>query len=92
MSRSAFSDDRFNPVTLEEVPKLEVEVSLLHSFEKAKSALDWEVGKHGIIIDFEAEDQTFSATFLPEVAAEEYWDQLTTIQYLVRKAGYFYSE
>ena len=41
MSHSAFSDDRFNPVTLEEVPKLEVEVSLLHSFEKAKSALDW---------------------------------------------------
>lgn len=89
---SAFSDDRFSPVTLEEVPKLEVEVSLLHSFEKAKNALDWEVGKHGIMIDFEVEDQSFSATFLPEVAAEENWDQLTTIQYLVRKAGYFYSE
>ena len=79
-------------MSLEEVPKLEVEVSLLHSFEKARDALDWEVGKHGIMIDFEVDDQPYSETFLPEVAAEEHWDQRTTLQYLVRKAGYFYSE
>lgn len=53
---SAFRDDRFRPVMLEEVPHLECEVSLLHSFEKARNPLDWEVGKHGIMIDFEVED------------------------------------
>jgi hypothetical protein len=30
----------------------------------------------------------YSATFLPEVAEEEGWDQRTTLKYLVRKAGY----
>ena len=89
---SAFRDDRFRPVMLEEVPHLECEVSLLHSFEKARNPLDWEVGKHGIMIDFEVEDQSFSATFLPEVASEEGWDQLTTLKYLVAKAGYFFTE
>ena len=89
---SAFSDDRFRPVMLEEVPHLECEVSLLHSFEKARNPLDWEVGKHGIMIDFEVDDQSFSATFLPEVASEEGWDQLTTLKYLVAKAGYFFTE
>lgn len=28
------------------------------------------------------------ATFLPEVAEEEGWDQMTTLKYLVHKAGY----
>ena len=50
------------------------------------------MGKHGIMIDFEVEDQSFSATFLPEVASEEGWDQLTTLKYLVAKAGYFFTE
>lgn len=30
----------------------------------------------------------YSGTFLPEVAAEEKWDQKTTLEYLVKKAGY----
>lgn len=87
---SAFRDDRFEPVALEEIPKLEVEVSLLHSFERAKNALDWEVGKHGILIDFEVDEESYGATFLPEVAEEEGWDQETTLKYLVRKAGYYF--
>ncbi|CBK23325.2 uncharacterized protein [Blastocystis hominis] len=86
---SAFGDSRFEPLTLEEVPELECEVSLLHTFETAKNALDWEVGKHGIMIDFEVDDREFHATFLPEVASEEGWDQKTTLRYLVRKAGCF---
>ena len=32
--------------------------------------------------------RSYSATFLPEVAAEEGWDQMTTLKYLVEKAGY----
>ena len=84
---SAFGDNRFEPLSLEEVPDLECEVSLLHTFETAKNALDWEVGKHGIMIDFEVDDEEYHATFLPEVASEEGWDQLTTLKYLVRKAG-----
>lgn len=39
------------------------------------------------MIDFEVDDREFHATFLPEVASEEGWDQKTTLRYLVRKAG-----
>ena len=33
---------------LEEVPYLDVAISYLKDFEKAKDAFDWEIGKHGI--------------------------------------------
>lgn len=63
-------DDRFKPVTLEEVKTLNVGVSLLVNFQSGKNALDWEVGKHGIVIDAQLKGREYSATFLPEVAAE----------------------
>lgn len=85
---SAVRDSRFDPISLEEVSDLHVGVSLLTEFEDCKDALDWEVGKHGIEIDFEHNNRDFGATFLPEVAAEENWDQKTTLKYLVHKAGY----
>ena len=65
---SAFGDNRFEPLSLEEVPDLECEVSLLHTFETAKNALDWEVGKHGIMIDFEVDDE--EGTFVLPVGAD----------------------
>ena len=86
---SAFEDDRFDPIDKSELKNLNCGISLLVNFEKANNALDWEVGKHGIDIDFEDDNGVdYSATFLPEVAEEEGWDQRTTLKYLVRKAGY----
>ena len=86
---SAFKDTRFNPIELKELKNLNCEVSLLVQFEKAKSPVDWVVGTHGIDIDFDdSRGESYSATFLPEVAEEEHWDQKTTLQYLIRKAGY----
>ncbi len=86
---SAFKDTRFNPISKAELKNLNCEVSLLVEFEKAKSPIDWVVGTHGIDIDFKDKNgENYSATFLPEVAEEEGWDQKTTLQYLIRKAGY----
>ena len=50
---SAFEDTRFSPIQLDELPNLNVAVSLLVNFEKDKKYDEWIVGKHGIIIDFE---------------------------------------
>jgi uncharacterized protein (TIGR00296 family) len=48
---AALKDSRFKPMSLNEVNRdLSVYVSLLVDFEEGKDALDWEVGKHGIII------------------------------------------
>jgi len=49
---AALNDSRFSPISLKEVPDLQVGVSLLVNFEPASHPLDWEVGKHGIEIDF----------------------------------------
>ncbi|KRW98318.1 AMMECR1 domain [Pseudocohnilembus persalinus] len=85
---AAFQDSRFNPINQKEVPRLKVSVSLLVNFEEGKKALDWEVGQHGIQIDFNVDGQQFGATYLPEVAAEQEWTQEEAIKSLVRKAGY----
>lgn len=85
---SALQDDRFEPVSLSEIGDLHVNVSLLTSFEEISDCYDWIVGMHGIEIELKDLYRTFSATFLPEVAKEEGWDQHTTIVYLLDKAGY----
>ena len=85
---AALNDRRFPPINEKEIPNLNVGVSLLINFEDAKECYDWEVGKHGIQISFE-ERGHYSATFLPEVPIEHKMDKITTLQHLIRKAGYF---
>ena len=87
-TQSALDDRRFDPVQLSEVEDLSVGVSFLVDYEDGKHAEDWEVGTHGIIINFTAGSRSYSATFLPEVAEEQGWDQKETLKYLIRKAGY----
>ena len=88
---SAFEDDRFEePINKNELKNLNCEVSLLIKFEEVEDPMDWVVGTHGIDIEFEDnKGQSFTSTFLPEVAKDEGWDQRTTLKYLVQKAGYF---
>ncbi|GFE54641.1 DUF51 family protein, putative [Babesia ovis] len=84
---SAFDDIRFEPISAGELPLLVCKVSLLHSYENAKDPLDWEIGKHGIIVEF-VKDRKYSATYLPEVALEHNMTKETAIKELVKKAGY----
>ena len=85
---AALKDRRFSPISAKEIPNLNVGVSLLYNFEDAKDCYDWEVGKHGIQIFFE-EGGNYSATFLPEVPIEHKMDKTTTLEHLIRKAGYY---
>ncbi|XP_051705613.2 AMMECR1-like protein isoform X3 [Oryctolagus cuniculus] len=85
----ALKDSRFPPLTREELPKLFCSVSLLTNFEDASDYLDWEVGVHGIRIEFINEKGVKrTATYLPEVAKEQDWDQIQTIDSLLRKGGF----
>ncbi|XP_075425764.1 AMMECR1-like protein isoform X2 [Ascaphus truei] len=69
---SALKDSRFPPLTREELPKLSCSVSLLTNFEDVGDFLDWEVGVHGIRIEFLNEKGVKrTATYLPEVAKEQ---------------------
>ena len=49
---SAFNDHRFPPIKENELGNLTCSVSFLVNFEKGTDAYDWEIGKHGIIIEF----------------------------------------
>jgi uncharacterized protein (TIGR00296 family) len=84
---AAFQDTRFNPLTRDEMMKgkgnFTCSVSLLTDFEKGENYLDWNLGEHGIRINI----SSYSATFLPEVAAEQNWTKEETINALLSKAG-----
>ncbi|KAA8534566.1 hypothetical protein F0562_032083 [Nyssa sinensis] len=87
---SALRDRRFPPIQAKELPYLECTVSILTDYETGFQYLDWEIGKHGIIIEFTDPDYNTrrSATYLPEVAAHEGWTKIEAIDSLMRKAGY----
>ena len=85
---AAFKDSRFPPLKLEEVKDLNCGISLLVNFENVDNIYDWEIGKHGIQIEFES-DRYYRGTYLPEVAKEQEWDHKKTLKSLVRKAGYY---
>jgi uncharacterized protein (TIGR00296 family) len=87
---AAFKDTRFRPISEKELSHLHCGVSLLDKFEDGADAFDWEVGKHGITIDFLSENgRRHHSTFLPEVAGERNWDKKTTLKQLVQKSGYY---
>jgi uncharacterized protein (TIGR00296 family) len=86
---SAMKDSRFSPVGRDELPKLHVSVSILCHFVDAADFLDWEIGVHGIRIEFYTErGNKKTATYLPEVPREQGWDKIQTIDSLLRKGGF----
>jgi len=87
---SALRDRRFSPILAKELPYLECTVSVLTDYETAPHYLDWQIGMHGLIIEFTDPDYNTrrSATYLPEVAAHEGWTKMEAIDSLMRKSGY----
>ncbi|KAL7671980.1 hypothetical protein ACOME3_006878 [Neoechinorhynchus agilis] len=87
--KSAFQDTRFSPITHGELSRLQCTVSLLIDFEPIDSFIDWEIGIHGIRLEFKIHgSSTYSATYLPDVAREQGWNHRQTIDSLIKKSGY----
>ena len=85
---AALEDDRFEPLSKAELPRLSVTVSLLENFcDKSNDLEAWEVGVNGVQIEFTLKGREYEATFLPEVMVEEGWSKHQTMLELVRKAG-----
>ncbi|MFI5382344.1 MAG: AmmeMemoRadiSam system protein A [Tepidisphaerales bacterium] len=70
---SALHDPRFvnNPVTLQELPRLDLEVSVLSPLMPAANPLDFEPLEHGIFLTHQGR----TGTFLPQVARETGWNR-----------------
>jgi hypothetical protein len=81
---SATQDTRFDPVTESEIPKLEIEISVLSPMKKINSPDEIIMGKHGIYI----KKGWASGTFLPQVATETGWTKEEFLGHCARdKAG-----
>jgi len=79
---AAFEDSRFLPVIKEEVPQLEVSLSVLSLlFPICPEAV--EVGRHGLVVSQGAR----RGLLLPQVPAEHGWGRETFLEQTCRKAG-----
>jgi AmmeMemoRadiSam system protein A len=79
---AAFEDVRFHPVTREEAPSLEIELSILSSPQPIEvSAI--EVGRHGLLVSLAGH----RGLLLPQVPVEHHWDRVTFLEQTCRKAG-----
>jgi AmmeMemoRadiSam system protein A len=79
---AAFEDNRFSPVTSEEAPHLEIELSIL-SPPLPIRAEEIEVGRHGLLISQHGR----RGLLLPQVSIEHKWDRITFLEQTCRKAG-----
>jgi len=79
---AAFDDTRFYPVTAEEAPHLEIELSIL-SVPKPIHPEAVEVGRHGLVISMAGH----RGLLLPQVPVEQQWDRTTFLEQTCRKAG-----
>jgi len=61
---AAIDDNRFLPVTLEELPKIKIEISVLSPMQKISNVSEIKLGEHGVIV----KNGSHGGTFLPEVA------------------------
>ena len=80
---AALRDPRFDPVTVDELDDIGLEVSVLTVPHKIKDIKQIEVGKHGIII----RQGFYQGLLLPQVATEYGWDRETFLKHTCRKAG-----
>jgi len=79
---AAFEDTRFSPVTIEEAPRLQIELSIL-SPPQPITAEAVEVGRHGLLISTSHR----RGLLLPQVPVEHHWDRVTFLEQTCRKAG-----
>ncbi|PLX40747.1 MAG: hypothetical protein C0608_08330 [Deltaproteobacteria bacterium] len=80
---AAFADPRFPTLSKEEFGEVSIEVSILTRPIKIASFREFEVGKHGIILEYGRS----GAVFLPQVAVEQGWSREETLSHLSLKAG-----
>ncbi len=81
--KAAFEDPRFSPLTAEEFPSLEIEISVLSPLTKVSDVDDIRVGTHGLVID----TGYSRGLLLPQVAVEYGWGREAFLSHTARKAG-----
>jgi len=79
---AAFNDPRFPPLSAEELPEVEIEISVLSPLRRGRPE-EVEVGRHGVYVVKGA----YRGVLLPQVAVEHGWDRETFLDHVCLKAG-----
>jgi AmmeMemoRadiSam system protein B/AmmeMemoRadiSam system protein A len=80
---AAINDPRFPPVTMDELPELDLEVSVLGPMEPVTDVTTIQVGVHGLLIVQGGQQ----GVLLPQVPVEEGWDRDEFLVQVCRKAN-----
>ena len=80
---AAFQDPRFEPVRLDEIEELDIEISVLTPMKKIENIQEIEVGKHGLYMV----NNTYHGLLLPQVATNYGWNKKTFLEHTCMKAG-----
>jgi len=80
---AAFGDPRFPPLREDELADLEIEISVLSTFQRIAKVDEIQVGRHGLYL----EQGASRGLLLPQVATEYGWDRLTFLKQTCVKAG-----
>jgi MEMO1 family protein len=81
--KAVLYDSKSTPVTEDEIPFLELHISVLSQLSPIKSYHDIELGRHGIAI----EKGQMHAAFLPNIAVDQGWNIEETLNNLSVMAG-----
>ena len=81
--QAAVHDPRFPAVTTDELPLLDIEISVLSPLRDVGDVGAIVVGKDGLIV----QDGAHSGLLLPQVATEYGWDRETFLEHTCLKAG-----
>ena len=77
------SDPRFEPVTVDELAQLQIEISVLTPEVETTGAEAIEIGRHGLIV----EQDHRRGLLLPQVAVQHGWDAVAFLDHTCLKAG-----
>ncbi len=80
---AAVEDFRFDPVTAEELPEINIEISVLSALRIAENISEIKVGKHGLYMVRGHR----RGLLLPQVATDYGWDRETFLTQTCHKAG-----
>ena len=81
--QAAFNDRRFSPVELDELPDIDIEISVLTPYRRVSGYDEIRIGQDGVLM----EKSGRSAVFLPSVAVDQGWNREEMLSHLSVKAG-----
>ena len=81
--KAATEDPRFTEVSPDELPLIEIEISVISPIVPIKNIEELEIGHHGLLLEWKA----YRGLLLPQVPLDYGWDTETFLNQTSRKAG-----